>query len=188
MTYPKIERVLENLDEFLPSARSIAFKKFAWDKVGGYPEQLTLTAEDTLFDLNLKKAGCKFAFAPKAVVYWRVRSNVKNLFRQYYLYSKGDGEAGIFTMRYLGLIFKKYAIGVLVFVLGFKYQLFWFLFAGGVLFFVLRTCKRYPRYSFRALGLVSLIEISQICGWLAGGCQRLKKTGIKNLSSPEENT
>lgn len=77
MTFPRLSEAQKNQDDFLPSSRSVAFKKAAWQNAGGYPEGLTLTAEDTLFDINLKKAGCKFVFAPKAVVYWKVRSNLK---------------------------------------------------------------------------------------------------------------
>ncbi|WJH35163.1 glycosyltransferase [Paenibacillus sp. CC-CFT747] len=41
-------------EEFIPSSRSLAFKKKAWATVGGYPEDL-FTAEDTKFFWNLKK-------------------------------------------------------------------------------------------------------------------------------------
>ena len=44
---------------FLPSSRSIAFRKKAWEKIKGYPEYLD-TCEDLVFAKNLKKAGCLF--------------------------------------------------------------------------------------------------------------------------------
>lgn len=75
---------------WLPSSRSIAFKKEAWAKVGGYPEH-TKYNEDTPFDLALKKAGYDFAFAPQAIVYWRPRPNLKEFFKQYFNYAIGDG-------------------------------------------------------------------------------------------------
>lgn len=103
LTYPKLERVIKNPDKFLPSSRSVAFKKKCWAKVGGYPEWL-YTAEDTLFDLNLKKTGCKFVFAPKAVVYWRARSNLRSVFKQHYLYAKGNAQAGLFIVNYIKLL------------------------------------------------------------------------------------
>jgi glycosyltransferase involved in cell wall biosynthesis len=78
---------------FLPSGRSIAFRKKAWRAVGGYPENL-YTGEDTLFDLNLKKKGFKFKFARDAIVYWKGRDTLKKFVKQFYLYGKGDGEAG----------------------------------------------------------------------------------------------
>ncbi|CAB50100.1 glycosyltransferase family 2 protein [Pyrococcus abyssi] len=99
ITYPKLKKVLRNPSKFLPSSRSIAFKKKCWKKVGGYPEWL-YTAEDTLYDILLKRAGCKFVFNPNAVVYWKVRENLRKLFRQYYNYAKGDGEANLFFWRY----------------------------------------------------------------------------------------
>ena len=58
---------------------SVAFRKSAWKDVGGYPEWLE-TAEDTLFDLNLKKAGKKFVLAKDAVVRWGTRENAAERF------------------------------------------------------------------------------------------------------------
>ena len=81
-------------ENFLPSSRSIAFKKEAWKKVGGYPEFLYM-AEDTVFDLNLKKDGCKFEIAKDAIVYWRMRPNFRDLIKQTYNYAKWDTIAGI---------------------------------------------------------------------------------------------
>jgi len=56
---------LKDIDKenFLPSSRSLAFKKSAWTKVGGYPKELNY-CEDLVFDLRLKRAGLKFIFAP----------------------------------------------------------------------------------------------------------------------------
>lgn len=79
---------------FLPSSRSIAFKKSAWKKVGGYPEWMTYMGEDTLFDLELKKAGYKFVHAPRAIVYWGPQDNFRSLLRQYFRYGFGDAEIG----------------------------------------------------------------------------------------------
>lgn len=168
ITYPKLKEVLKNPDEFLPSGRSIAFKKSAWEKAGGYPEWLTLTAEDTLFDLNLRRENFKFAFAPQAVVYWKVRPNLRSLLKQYYLYARGDGEAGIFFKRYLSLLLKKYAAGLLLLGAGFEYRFLWVLLAGGIILFVCRSFRRFPKSPVKALMLVPLIEISQICGWITG--------------------
>jgi len=94
VTTTKIEDINENT--YLPSSRSIAFRKSAWEEVGGYPEYL-YTAEDTLFDLKLKNSGFKFSIAKDAVVYWNIRNNIRSLFKQYYLYGKGNKEAGLTT-------------------------------------------------------------------------------------------
>lgn len=85
---------IEEWDEetFLPSGRSIAFRKEAWKNVGGYPENL-YTGEDTLFGLRLKEKGFNFKLERDAVVYWRGRNTIKKFIKQFYLYGKGDGEA-----------------------------------------------------------------------------------------------
>ena len=88
-----------DLDEWLPSSRSIAFTKTAWEKAGRYPEYAEFDArlarkcggEDTLFDLALKQAGYNFADGLKAIVYWRPRPNLSSYYQQYYWYAVGDG-------------------------------------------------------------------------------------------------
>lgn len=77
-----------------PSSRSVLFKKTCWDKAGGYPEDL-YTGEDTLFNARLQEAGCSFRKADDAVVMWRMRSGLGSWLKQFFLYGKGDGEAGL---------------------------------------------------------------------------------------------
>lgn len=79
-------------DDFLPSSRSIAFWKSAWDKVGGYPQDLD-TCEDLVFAKRLKEARLKFFVEKAAFVYWPQRKNLLEAFRQFYSYAKGDGRA-----------------------------------------------------------------------------------------------
>lgn len=87
-------------DTFLPSSRSVAFGKPAWDQVNGYPEWLDY-CEDLIFDFDLKRAGFVFQFQPNALVYFRPRPTLGKFFRQYYLYARGDGKAGLFFKRHL---------------------------------------------------------------------------------------
>jgi len=105
LTYPKLE--IMKPEGFLPSGRSIAFKKHYWEKVGGYPEWL-YTGEDSLFDLKLKEMGCKFVFAKDAIVFWKPRPNLFKLFKQYFLYSKGATQAGIENI----FMFKPYGYNI----------------------------------------------------------------------------
>jgi glycosyltransferase involved in cell wall biosynthesis len=95
--------VLPQLDEirpetFLPSSRSVAFRKEAWQAVGGYPEWLDY-CEDLVFDFALRKLG-PFAFAPKAIAHFRPRGSLGAFFRQYYQYARGDGKADLFRRRH----------------------------------------------------------------------------------------
>ena len=89
---PKLTDI--NASNFLPSSRSVAFKKSCWKKVGGYPTA-TYTGEDTKFDLDLRKAGCHFSFAPRAIVLWDCPSSFREMLIKQYRYGKGDGALGI---------------------------------------------------------------------------------------------
>jgi len=86
-------------DRFLPSSRSVAFRKAAWAAVGGYPEELDY-CEDLVFDFRLLERYRPFAFAPRALAYFRPRSSLAAFFRQYYLYARGDGKAGLWPKRH----------------------------------------------------------------------------------------
>jgi glycosyltransferase involved in cell wall biosynthesis len=96
-TLPRVDEVRPAA--FLPSSRSIAFRKAAWQAVGGYPEWLDY-CEDLIFDLRLKASGPPFAFAPRAVVYFRPRSTLRRFFTQYYRYARGDGKADLWRKRH----------------------------------------------------------------------------------------
>lgn len=84
---------------FLPSSRSLLFRRSAWEGVGGYPEWLDY-CEDLVFDFALKRAGCRFVFASDAVVHFRPRGSLAAFFRQYFLYARGDGKADLWRLRH----------------------------------------------------------------------------------------
>jgi len=93
--------VLADIDpnRFLPSSRSVAFLKSAWEAVGGYPEWLDY-CEDLIFDFCLRAKGYRFIFVPAAVVYFRPRSSLPAFFKQYYHYARGDGKADLWRKRH----------------------------------------------------------------------------------------
>jgi GT2 family glycosyltransferase len=95
---------------FLPSSRSVAFRKDWWRRVGGYPEWLD-HCEDLVFDLALRDAGARFVFCPDAVVSWTARSNMPAFFRQYFLYARGDGHAMLWSGRHAAR-YLAYALGL----------------------------------------------------------------------------
>ncbi|MEX2426342.1 MAG: glycosyltransferase [Thermomicrobiaceae bacterium] len=85
---------------FLPSSRSIAFRK-SWFRAGiRYPEWLDY-CEDIVFDLRLKQAGARFVFVPEAIARFRPRDRVGSFWHQYYRYARGDGKEGLFWKRHL---------------------------------------------------------------------------------------
>jgi len=86
-------------DAFLPSSRSVAFRKEWWARVDGYPEWLQ-HCEDLVVDLALLREGAHFAFVPDALVEWSARPNLAAFARQYYYYARGDGHAGLWPKRH----------------------------------------------------------------------------------------
>jgi glycosyltransferase involved in cell wall biosynthesis len=94
---PAVEDV--DPDSFLPSSRSVAFRKVAWEGAGGYPEWLDY-CEDLVFDMNLLATGHHAVFVPEARVYFRPRSNLRAFFLQYFRYARGDGKADLWRKRH----------------------------------------------------------------------------------------
>lgn len=94
--------ILSEIDpaRFLPSSRSVAFPRVAWQTAGGYPEWLDY-CEDLVFDLELRKVRSPFTFAPNAIVAWMGRPSLAEFAKQYYRYARGDGKAGLFRRRHL---------------------------------------------------------------------------------------
>jgi glycosyltransferase involved in cell wall biosynthesis len=86
-------------ERFLPSSRSVAFLKSAWEAVGGYPEWLDY-GEDLILDLRLRARGYRFVFVPNAIVHFRPRNSLRAFFRQYYRYARGDGKADLWRKRH----------------------------------------------------------------------------------------
>ena len=85
-----------NMDaSFMPSARSMAFTKTIWKKAGRFPEKLSDTAEDTLFNVNLIKSGAIFYAAKTAIVDWEMPKNISQFISKIYQYAKGDAESNV---------------------------------------------------------------------------------------------
>ncbi len=98
-----------NENEFLPSSRSIAFRKKVWEK-NKYPEWLD-TCEDLVFAKKLKEKGNTFKFVKNAVVNWEQKNNIKEAFFQFLSYAKGDGRA-LFIRPQVPLIYLRYFLGL----------------------------------------------------------------------------
>jgi glycosyltransferase involved in cell wall biosynthesis len=85
---------------FMPSSRSVAFRRSAWEKVGGYPEWIDF-CEDLIFDFRLAQTGKAFGFAGGAIAHFRPRQTLWAFVKQYFLYARGDGKANLFPRRHL---------------------------------------------------------------------------------------
>jgi len=93
-----------NTKKFLPSSRSLGFKKKLWSAAGGYPEN-SYTAEDTLFDLKIFKLTKNIVFTDKAYVYWEVPKDNEELVKKLYQYGYGEGQQKIFLLKNFARIF-----------------------------------------------------------------------------------
>lgn len=82
---------------FFPSARSFAFRKKVWDKVGGYNEKLEKAGEDTEFIYKIIRRGFKMAKVMEAQVFWNepAQFSLKDSLKKFYQYGKGDAQAGL---------------------------------------------------------------------------------------------
>jgi glycosyltransferase involved in cell wall biosynthesis len=114
---PAVEEI--NPIHFDPSSRSVAFRKRAWEAVGGYPEWLDY-CEDLIFDFRLRDRFGPFVFAPEALVHFRPRPSLRAFWRQYHQYARGDGKADLWRRRhairyltYLGAVPLIAAVGAL---------------------------------------------------------------------------
>jgi glycosyltransferase involved in cell wall biosynthesis len=86
-------------DRFLPSSRSVAFRREVFDRAGGYPEWLDI-GEDMYLNHRLRENGVRMDFVPEAVALWRVRPTVGATWRQYARYAEGDALAGMHGARH----------------------------------------------------------------------------------------
>ena len=103
-SHPALFEIDENT--FLPSARSIAFRKECWSKVGGFDIRY-IGGEDTKFGIQLKKSKAKMKFNKNALVEWNAEDTILKMIKKLLHYSKWDGIGGFNEMFYnkMSLIF-----------------------------------------------------------------------------------
>lgn len=81
------------------TARSMAFRKALWQRVGGFPEDILL-GEDTVFDFKVR-ALVTPTFAERAKALYRPRHTLASALRQMARYALSDGIAGVRPARLL---------------------------------------------------------------------------------------
>ena len=165
---------------FLPSSRSVLFRRAAWQRAGGYPEWLDY-CEDLVFDLALRQMGCRFAFAPEAIAWFRPRPSLAAFFRQYYRYARGDGKADLWRARHT-IRYATYLTAVALLVR--RSRLSWLLLVG-VAAYSRRPCQRLDLRGLSgtrmvcALALVPVIrcvgDVAKMLGYPVGVWWRLRR-------------
>ncbi len=83
----------------MPSARSIAFRRDAFQAAGGYPEWLA-RGEDMYLNLRWRGLGARMDLARDAVAYWRPRRTLAEHWHQYSGYARGDAMGGMYPERH----------------------------------------------------------------------------------------
>lgn len=146
---------------FLPSARSMAFRKKLWEKVEGYPESLD-TCEDLVFDKRLKNIGAKFIFKKDALVYWPQRRNIGEATIQFFNYAFGDGLAHYFR-RQTPFLFLRYLVGIIIIILGitFKSQVLINLIISLVILYLIWSIMKNYKY-VRELEAIAILPLLQL--------------------------
>lgn len=116
---------------FLPSTRSMAFRKSAWEAVGGFPEGKGNSAEDTDFNYKAVKLGLKYSRVKSAIVEWGMPKSLKEFFNKTRDYAKWDVQYGIWwhpTQRLMShnikalSIFARYIFLIGLLILSFIYS------------------------------------------------------------------
>jgi glycosyltransferase involved in cell wall biosynthesis len=172
-------------EKFLPSTRSVAFRRRAWEKVGGFPEEFSYN-EDTPFALNLRRAGCIFQFRPEAKVFWRPNKTIRGLFRQFYRYATGDGE-GLINPQSYSRLFAKYLIGLMLMGLGVISIYFPVIAVAGFFFYLGRELfkKRDRLKSVKSrlwfLLLRVVVDLANMAGYCRGLARRGGASGVQRL-------
>jgi cellulose synthase/poly-beta-1,6-N-acetylglucosamine synthase-like glycosyltransferase len=182
-------RELDEIDpaKFLPFGKSVAFRKDVWEQVGGYPEWAS-HCEDLLFALALQRAGCRFAFAPGALVYFRPRSSLRAFAHQYFFYARGDGIANLWRRRHMLRYITYLSAALLLAASRRRPWLLGLLGLGGYVYTRaplrrMRARDLTPRDLAAAAALIPLIrlvgDVSKMVGYPVGVFQRLRSPALR---------
>jgi glycosyltransferase involved in cell wall biosynthesis len=86
---------------FIPSSRSIAYRKEVYENIGGYCEWLTLAADDLVFGKEILAKGYRFYPVNKPYVYWGRHKKAIGFIKEANRYGLGDGEAKVNLRNFL---------------------------------------------------------------------------------------
>lgn len=172
-------------ERFNPSARSMAFTKAAWERAGGFPEWIRYS-EDTLFDHKMRALRVEWRFAPRAIVFWRPRTSLWSIAKQFYNYGTGRGhtqiDAASFRYNLRNLAITLGAVGVTFLttwaLLGATFLVFYFYVAA-----FHRKCGRVARKLEQSIAypvcllVMWIVLFSNMAGYLVGTLQRVVDSG-----------
>lgn len=189
-TLPEAREI--NPQTYLPSSRSVAFRRSVWEAVGGYPEWLDF-CEDVVFDLNVRRRFGPFHFAPEARVHFRPRPSLRAFARQYFQYARGDGKANLFPRQHAVRYFAYLVVApVLIYAALFINPWLWLVGALAGLAYVRLPLRRvWPRLTtlpwrdrLRVLAFIPIIritgDVAKMIGYPVGVWWRLRRQRIES--------
>lgn len=127
-------------------------RREVWEKAGRFPD--LRAAEDLMFIESAEKTGAKFAYAPKAMVYWQLRPDIPSTFAKFVLYSNKNVVAGRQWDWHYGIL-KQYVLVLLIILLAFVHSWWWLI--ALPLWLAARTAKRLLPFRHEH-GLVGLLN------------------------------
>ncbi|SFC05141.1 Glycosyl transferase family 2 [Flexibacter flexilis DSM 6793] len=161
---------------FVPSSRSIAYYREIWESVGGYPEWVTLAADDSTFAYLIFKKGIKMHYVDEPNVYWLRHKTFTGFKKECWRYGLGEGETQVGMRNFLSNLVEtscRYTlpIGIMLLISGLL-PLWFILPVVAVQTFGLRSYKnafknwwrlRSDKYNFQVfLASLYLTEISRL--------------------------
>jgi glycosyltransferase involved in cell wall biosynthesis len=170
---------------FMPSARSVAFRRSAIEAAGGYPERLDI-GEDMFVNHRWRERGLELRFVPEAVAHWRLRPGFVPTWRQYFRYARGDAIAGLHPGRH-ALRFAVYA-GLVAALASRRRWAMAFCVVAGTAYAakpVSRAMARFPHPRDRAAAaatvpaLMAAIDVAKMAGFVAGLLARRRSGGAR---------
>lgn len=169
--------------DWLPSSRSVAFRKEVWQKVGGYPEWIPL-CEDVVFDLKVKKLGILTDYVRESLVFWRPRTSLIKYFKQLFGYTRSDGHGKLWFFRQM-VRYIVYSVSLVLLYLTVKFSgVFLIILLAGMFIYMKKFWLRWIDFlkflpiNKRILGfvllpfVVMLGDVAKICGWPLGVYER----------------
>ncbi len=99
-----------------PAIPSSLMRREVWEGVGGFPD--LRAAEDLIFMEAIERKGYKIAWAPRAVVWWRMPPDFGTVFRRFALYSLHNVRIGRQYDWHYGVA-RQYAVWIIFVILGF---------------------------------------------------------------------
>jgi glycosyltransferase involved in cell wall biosynthesis len=168
-------------ESYLPSARSVAFLRDAFDDAGGYPEWLDI-GEDMYLNQRWRTRGMRMRLAEGAVALRRPRSDLASYWRQFMAYAEGDARAGMLAQRHAA---RFAAYGSLALALGARSRtLKALVLAGGAVYAsrpLRRAFRRMPSSGERLASVVAIpvlmafTDVAKMAGYLRGVARPVRR-------------